>query len=76
MKKNILEDISDVLFSFKETLERGENILLQEENEKYHRLTLRIPTWLLEEIDKKRSQRVGNISRNQWIVEKIEKGVI
>lgn len=38
-----------------------------------HRLTLRIPKTLLEKVDIKRRQRVGTISRNQWILELIEK---
>lgn len=38
-----------------------------------HRLTLRIPKWLLEKIDAKRKERVGTISRNLWILETIEK---
>ena len=38
-----------------------------------HRLTLRIPKWLLNKIDAKRKERVGTISRNLWILEAIEK---
>jgi len=38
-----------------------------------HRLTLRIPKWLLEKIDQKRKQRVGTISRNLWILEQVDK---
>jgi hypothetical protein len=38
-----------------------------------HRLTLRIPKWLLDKIDDKRKERVGSISRNLWILEQIEK---
>ena len=40
---------------------------------KDHRLTLRIPKWLLEKVDEKRKERVGSISRNLWILELIEK---
>ncbi len=40
-----------------------------------HRLTLRLPKWLLEKIDQKRKLRVGNISRNLWILEQIEKSI-
>jgi len=40
-----------------------------------HRLTLRIPRWLLEKIDQKRKQRVGTISRNLWILELVDKAV-
>lgn len=37
-----------------------------------HRLTLRIPKDLLEKIDAKRKERVGFISRNLWILEKLD----
>jgi len=38
-----------------------------------HRLTLRIPQWLMDKVDTKRKERVGSISRNLWILEQIEK---
>ena len=38
-----------------------------------HRLTLRIPKWLVDKVDTKRKERVGKISRNLWILEVIEK---
>jgi len=38
-----------------------------------HRLTLRIPKWLLAKIDVKKNERVGKISRNLWILEVIER---
>ncbi len=38
-----------------------------------HRLTLRIPKWLMDKVDDKRTERVGKISRNLWILEVIEK---
>ncbi len=44
-----------------------------QEHENDHRLTLRIPKWLMERVDVKRKQRVGKISRNLWILEVIEK---
>ena len=34
-----------------------------------HRLTLRIPQWLMSKIDNKRRHRVGKISRNLLILE-------
>ncbi len=40
-----------------------------------HRLSLKIPKWLLREIDRKRRERVGNFSRTLWIVEQLEKAV-
>ena len=38
-----------------------------------HRLTLRIPQWLMDKVDEKRKQRIGSISRNLWILEQLEK---
>lgn len=35
------------------------------------RFTLRIPNKIISQIDKDRSTRVGNVSRNQWILEAI-----
>lgn len=35
------------------------------------RFTLRIPMSLIEKIDSERRSRVGNVSRNQWILEAI-----
>ena len=44
-----------------------------EQNNDDHRLTLRIPQWLMDKVDTKRKQRVGKISRNLWILETLEK---
>jgi hypothetical protein len=38
-----------------------------------HRLTLRIPRWLMDKVDAKRKKRVGSISRNLWILEVLDK---
>jgi len=38
-----------------------------------HRLTMRIPKWLMNKVDEKRKERVGKISRNLWILEIIDK---
>jgi len=38
-----------------------------------HRLTMRIPKWLMDKVDEKRKERVGKISRNLWILEIIDK---
>jgi hypothetical protein len=37
------------------------------------RVILRIPKQLMDEVDAKRKQRVGKISRNLWVLEVIEK---
>lgn len=38
-----------------------------------HRLTVRIPQWLMAKIDTKRKERVGTISRNLFILETLDK---
>lgn len=38
-----------------------------------HRMILRMPRWLLEKLDQKRSERIGTLSRNSLILEYIEK---
>ena len=40
-----------------------------------HRITIRIPKWLMEKIDIKRKERIGKVSRNLWILELIEKEI-
>lgn len=45
-----------------------------EENNDDHRLTLRIPQWLMNKVDEQRKRRVGKISRNLMILEILEKG--
>jgi len=42
-------------------------------NNEDHRLTLRIPSWLMDKVDEKRKQRLGKVSRNFWILEVLEK---
>ncbi len=47
---------------------------LNQENEEVNeeiRFTLRIPQKLIKQIDKDRQTRVGNVSRNQWILEAV-----
>lgn len=44
-----------------------------EETNLDHRLTLRIPQWLMDKVDEKRKERTGFISRNLWILEQLEK---
>jgi hypothetical protein len=48
----------------------GENAVAPEVDSET-RFTLRIPQKLIDLIDQHRMKRVGNISRNQWIVEAI-----
>lgn len=44
-----------------------------EENNDDHRLTLRIPQWLMSKVDDQRKKRVGKISRNLMILEILER---
>jgi len=44
----------------------------KENTDDAHRLTLRIPKWLMDKVDAKRKARIGTISRNQWILEQLE----
>lgn len=39
----------------------------------YHRLSLKMPKWMLDKIDAKRKERVGTVSRNLWILEQLQK---
>jgi len=39
------------------------------------RFTLRIPSKLIRKIDDSRKDRIGNVSRNQWILEAISKSI-
>lgn len=58
-----------------EIIDRGgktseESIELNEKDEV--RFTLRISRELIQEIDKSRESRIGNVSRNQWVIEAID----
>jgi hypothetical protein len=52
---------------------QGGSLVQETIQEDDHRLTLRIPKWLMARVDAKRKERVGTISRNLWILEVIEK---
>jgi len=43
------------------------------QQDKNHRLTLRIPKWLLEKLDEKRKGSLRETSRTLWILQLIEK---
>ena len=59
----------------KEFISKGGSLAksFKEQDDDNHRLTLRIPRWLLDKVDVKRRERVGKISRNLWILEIVEK---
>lgn len=46
---------------------------LKKKKDEDHRLTLRIPKFLMAKVDEERKKRVGKISRNLWILEILEK---
>lgn len=40
--------------------------------DEWHVMNLRMPKWLVKEVDSARKQRTGKVSRNQWILEAME----
>lgn len=52
-----------------------ESIFIDSKEHKEFRFTLRISEDLIKKIDMDRRSRVGNISRNQWILETIHKAL-
>jgi len=48
----------------------GESVVPENEEEEI-RFTLRISKKMISKIDKDREKRVGNVSRNQWILEAV-----
>lgn len=47
--------------------------MINNSNQSDHRMILRMPRWLLEKLDEKRSERIGTLSRNSLILEYIER---
>lgn len=74
--KPVQYDIDDIINRGGKTTEDSKMHQRQEEAE--IRFTLRIPHKLINTMDKNRESRIGNVSRNQWILEaiaeKIENG--
>lgn len=54
-------------------ISKGGSLATNKEEPDDHRLTLRIPQWLMAKIDLKRKERVGTVSRNFWILEALDK---
>lgn len=53
-------------------ISRGGEVSQDQKNENGEvRITLRIPSNLVEVMDRERKERIGNVSRNQWILEVI-----
>lgn len=61
----------------KEVINRGGGVAQERKNlvDPEIRFTLRIQESLIKKIDKARKPRVGNISRNQWILEAISQAL-
>lgn len=49
--------------------------LPQTQEQAYQTFNVKLPKWLVTEIDAKRRQRNGHVSRNLWITEALEKVV-
>ncbi len=70
-----IEDaIGEVIGRGGKTAYDDDNLHIKQE-EKEVRFTLRIPCELIHKIDHMRKNRVGNVSRNQWILEAINNAV-
>lgn len=69
--------------TIEEVINRGSNTAIEsieadqraESSESEARFTLRIPSSLMNRVDEARSSRVGKVSRNQWILEVINKAI-
>jgi hypothetical protein len=78
LQEHVQEDIQDVI---DQVISRGgktanDDTSSQGDREKEEvRFTLRIPCGLIKKIDTSRESRVGNVSRNQWIIETISNAV-
>lgn len=42
------------------------------QDDEWHVMNLRMPKWLVQEVDSIRKRRTGKVSRNQWILEAME----
>lgn len=72
VKKNSIKKIEKEIEKF---ISKGGTLAEMEDSssDSDHRLTLRIPIWLMKKIDIKRKERVGKISRNLWILETLDR---
>ena len=66
-----------VQYDFDDVINRGGKVSAdsksqaKEEEQDEVRFTLRIPYKLINKIDQDRKSRIGNVSRNQWILEAV-----
>ena len=74
LKKNVKPQPVHVEEKVKKFISKGGRLATEmEESDDDHRLTLRIPQWLMDKVDSQRKRRVGKISRNLLILEILEK---
>lgn len=71
--KHAQMDIDDIINKGGRTTTESKATIPQVEAET--RFTLRIPQKMIDKIDKDRKLRVGNVSRNQWIIEVISESL-
>jgi hypothetical protein len=75
VKRKVIKSKPDQ-YNYDEVINRGGRTTEDSKNDQKHedaeiRFTLRIPKELINKIDKDRDSRIGNVSRNQWILEAI-----
>lgn len=74
LKKNVKNQPLPIEEKVKKFIAKGGRLAEpMEENDDDHRLTLRIPQWLMSKVDEQRKRRVGKISRNLMILEILER---
>ncbi len=75
VQTDIEDAIEEVIGRGGKTIEEGknENKSVYIEENKTTSFTLRIPEKMIGLIDKRRKGRIGKVSRNQWIIEVIQK---
>jgi hypothetical protein len=75
VKKKAGKTVQPHQYSFDDIINRGGKTTvdtkLQAQTDEEIRFTLRIPQKMINKLDKDRVARVGNVSRNQWILEAI-----
>lgn len=72
-KETIPQNVSIDEQAINEIIERGGKTTLENQPppEQETRFTLRLPYKLIDMIDENRKKRIGNVSRNQWIIEAV-----
>lgn len=77
VKKKAIKPKQLIQYNIDDIINRGGKVSadskqqINEEAEEEIRFTLRISQKLIHKIDKDRKSRIGNVSRNQWIIEAI-----